>query len=182
MALFTFGSLAIWPFMERAAHAIAIPTPLFGRFQSIATLASAFGNLGLAAGIAGMRRTGPLALALLACGGACALLTTTAAPIVFAGALILYNGAWFVTYPLLLGIGYAVEPSGRLAVLCSAVWLAMMSLGSLVTGSVAQALGSYGPVGPMGLLFCLAAFATIWPLVRRLDAATFQVTRLRASV
>ena len=43
MALFTFGSLAIWPFMERAAHAIGISPILFGRFQSVATLASTNG-------------------------------------------------------------------------------------------------------------------------------------------
>lgn len=170
MALFTFGSLAIWPFMERAAHAIHIPATSFGRYQSLATLASCFGNLALAAWITHARRTGPLLAALLTCGGACAALTTIASPLGFAVALILYNGSWFVTYPLLLGIGYAVEPSGRLAVLCSATWLAMTSLGSLVTGTIAQAFDSYVPVGPMGMVFCLAALATIWPLLRRLDA------------
>lgn len=169
MALFTFGSLAIWPFMERAAHAIHIPATAFGRYQSIATLASCFGNLALAAWVARARRTGPLLLALLTCGGACAALTTTTSPLGFAVALALYNGSWFVTYPLLLGIGYAVEPSGRLAVLCSATWLAMTSLGSLVTGAIAQAFSSYVPVGPMGFVFCLAALLTIWPLLRRLD-------------
>jgi predicted MFS family arabinose efflux permease len=169
MALFTFGSLAIWPFMERAAHAIGILAPRFGRYQSLATVASAFGNLALAAWVARMRRTGPLALALLTCGIACAALTTIGAPFGFAVALIVYNASWFVTYPLLLGIGYGVDPTGRLAVLCSAVWLAMMSLGSLVTGGIAQIFGGYVPVGPMGLCFCTAALATIWPLVRRLD-------------
>ena len=170
MALFTFGSLAIWPFMERAAHAIAIPATQFGRYQSLATLASAFGNLALAARVARMRRTGPLAFALTGCGLACASLTTTGSALGFATALILYNASWFVTYPLLLGIGYAVDPGGRLAVLCSAVWLAMMSLGSLVTGSIAQVFGGYTPVGPMGLAFCLVALALIWPLARRMDA------------
>jgi hypothetical protein len=170
MALFTFGSLAIWPFMERAAHAIDIPATVFGRYQSLATLASCFGNLALAAWVARARRTVPLLAALLTCGGACAALTTTASPLGFGMALALYNASWFVTYPLLLGIGYAVEPSGRLAVLCSATWLAMMSLGSLETGAIAQLFGSYVPVGPLGLAFCTAALLAIWPLLRRLDA------------
>jgi predicted MFS family arabinose efflux permease len=177
MALFTFGSLAIWPFMERAAHAIAIPATQFGRYQSLATLASAFGNLALAIWVARMRRMAPLALALISCGLASALLTTTGSAFGFATALILYNASWFVTYPLLLGIGYAVDPGGRLAVLCSAVWLAMMSLGSLVTGSIAQVFGGYTAVGPMGLAFCLAALALIWPLARRMDAAHPQPLR-----
>ena len=181
MALFTFGSLAIWPFMERAAHAIAIPATQFGRYQSVATLASAFGNLALAAWVARMRRTGPLALALATCGLACASLTTTGSALGFAAALILYNASWFVAYPLLLGIGYAVDPGGRLAVLCSAVWLAMMSLGSLVTGSIAQIFGGYTAVGPIGLAFCLAALAIIWPMARRLDASHFPVRNARPS-
>lgn len=174
MAFFTFGSLAIWPFMERAGRAIGIPATQFGRYQSLATIASCFGNLALAAWVTRMRRTGPLTIALVACGGACAALTTTGSQFGFAAALILYNGSWFVTYPLLLGIGYGVDRSGRLAVLCSAVWLAMMSLGSLITGMIAQGFGGYVPVGPMGLAFCLAALATFWPLLRRLDAAGTQ--------
>jgi len=171
MALFTFGSLAIWPFMERAAHAIALSAVEFGRFQSAATLASAFGNLLLAAGVAKLRRAQPLAVALLACGGACAALTTAQAPLLFAAALLVYNVSWFITYPLLLGIAYAVDRSGRLSVLCSAVWLAMMSLGSLATGVIAQVAGGYTPVGPLGFAFCLAGIAAIWPLARRLDRA-----------
>lgn len=177
MALFTFGSLAIWPFMERAAHAIAIPATLFGRYQSLATLASAFGNLALAAWVSKTCRSRPLAIALLSCGVACAALTTAASPWVFGLALIAYNASWFVTYPLLLGAAYAVDASGRLAVLCSAVWLAMMSLGSLVTGIIAQVFGGYFAVGPMGLVFCVSALAIIWPLVRRTDEEGIGKTR-----
>lgn len=169
MALFTFGSLAIWPFMERAAHAIGLSAIQFGRFQSIATVASAFGNLILAALIARLPRGRSLVGALLTCGVACAALTTIASPGVFAVALIVYNVSWFVTYPLLLGIGFAVEPSGRLAVLCSAVWLAMMSLGAFATGVLAQLLGGYAPAGLLGSIFCAAAAIAVWPLARRLD-------------
>lgn len=169
MALFTYGSLAIWPFIERAAHAIAIPATQFGRYQSLATLASAAGSLGLAAAAARLRRTLPLAMALVACGGACAALTLTASPPVFATALVVFNASWFVTYPLILGIAYAVDGSGRLAVLCSATWLAMTSLGSLSTGVIAELAGGYAAVGPIGLGFCVAAAAAILPLARRLD-------------
>ena len=169
MALFTFGSLAIWPFMERAAHAIGLTAVTYGRYQSIATVASMLGNLGLAASRARLTRTLPLVCALTVCGLACAGLTTVADGWAFALMLVIFNASWFVSYPLLMGIGYAVDRSGRLAVLCSGVWLLMMSLGSLATGITAQLLRGYQPVGPMGLMFCLGAVVVIWPLARRLE-------------
>jgi hypothetical protein len=52
-------------------------------------------------------------------------------------------------YPLLMGIGYSVDDSGRLAVLSSAVWLLMMSFGSLATGFTAELLLGYRQVGSM---------------------------------
>lgn len=167
MALFTFGSLAIWPFMERAAHAIGISAVVFGRYQSAATLASALGNVILAAIVGRIRGDVAVALALAACGIACCTLTLSSAAWVFAAALVAYNVAWFVSYPLLLGIAYRVDQSGRLPVLCSAVWLAMTSVGSLLTGVVAQVLGSYAPVGPFGLIFCLLAAACAVPIAHR---------------
>jgi predicted MFS family arabinose efflux permease len=169
MALFTYGSLAVWPFMERAAHAIAIPATAFGRYQGIATLASALGSLVLAAAVSRLRRAVPLTAALAFCGAACATLTTTEQPLLFAAALTIFNVAWFTTYPLIMGIAYATDPAGRLAVLCTAVWLAMTSLGSLTTGAIAQIFDGYTPVGPLGLALCLAAAAVVWPLARRLD-------------
>jgi predicted MFS family arabinose efflux permease len=170
MALFTFGSLAIWPFMERAAHAIGLSAVIYGRYQSIATVASMLGNLGLAAVSPRLTRTVPLACALLLCGASCAALTTVTEPWAFALALVIFNASWFVSYPLLMGIGYSVDRSGRLAVLGSAVWLLMMSLGSLATGITAQLLRGYQPVGPMGFIFCMAAILVIRSLSRRLDA------------
>lgn len=169
MALFAFGSLAIWPFMERAANAIGISATEFGRYQSVATLLSAVGNLGLVALIARLPRAGALAVALLSCGIACALLTTVTSSLVFAGALILYNVSWFITYPLLLGLSYSTDKTGRLAVLTTGTWLLSQSFGSLGAGIIAQTLGGYWPIGPLGLLACLAAIATIWPLARQFD-------------
>ncbi|HEV8494203.1 MAG TPA: MFS transporter [Candidatus Angelobacter sp.] len=169
MALFAFGSLAIWPFMERAANAIGISATEFGRYQSLATLLSALGNLGLIAVIARLPRAGSLALALLSCGIACGLLTTVTSSLVFAGALILYNVSWFITYPLLLGLSYSTDKTGRLAVLTTGTWLLSQSFGSLGAGIIAQVLGGYWPIGPLGLLACLAAIATTWPLARYFD-------------
>jgi hypothetical protein len=171
MALFTFGSLAIWPFMERAAHAIGLSAVTYGRYQSIATIASMLCNLGLAAVSVHLSRTLPLACALLVCGLSCAALTTVTDAWAFALALLIFNASWFMCYPLLMGIGYSVDYSGRLAVLSSAVWLLMMSLGSLATGFTAELLRGYRPVGPMGLVGCAAAIVVIWPLARRLDAS-----------
>lgn len=172
VALFTFGSLAIWPFMERAAHAIGISAVEFGRFQSLATLASALGNVLLAIVVGRLRHDIAVSVALLTCGAACVALTTASHTWVFALALIAYNVAWFVSYPLLLGIAYRVSDHGRLPVLCSAVWLLMTSFGSVVTGIVAQTMGSYGPIGPLGLLFCTLAAVCAAPLARRVSRAS----------
>jgi membrane protein implicated in regulation of membrane protease activity len=92
----------------------------------------------------------------------------------------LFNASWFICYPLLLGIAYSVDGGGgRLAVLCSAVWLLMMSLGSLATGVLAQALGGYRLVGPLSMIFCVISVAIIWPLARRADASN-RLARLAA--
>ncbi len=171
VSCFTFGSLAIWQFIQPAARVIGISAVVFGRDQSAATLASALGNLLLAGVAVRLRRTLPLTLALLTCGLSVAAITTVTSHALFAAALILLNTSWFITYPLLLGIAYAVDPSGRLAVLSSAAWLLMESLGSLTTGVIAQTLGSYRTVGPLGMLVCFGAIVIIAPLARRLDLA-----------
>ena len=170
MALFAFGSLAIWPFMERAAHAIGLSATAFGQYQSVATLMSALGNLTLVAVVARLPRAWPMALALGICGIACALLTTVSIPLAFAAALIVYNVSWFITYPLLLGLAYSTDATGRLAVMTTGTWLLFQSFGSLGAGIIAQTFGGYGAIGPLGLGACLIAIATAWPLARRFDS------------
>lgn len=169
MALFAFGSLAIWPFIERTAHAIGIPATRFGQFQSMAVLASALGNAILAMAIKKLSRSWPLAVALGACGIACALFTTVSTEMAFGGAFISYMVSWFLTYPLLLGLAYAHDASGRLAVMTTGTWLLSQSLGSLVAGFVAQSFGGYTPIGPLGAIFCILAIAIAMPVARRLD-------------
>ena len=169
MALFAFGSLAIWPFMERAAHAIGLSATTFGQYQSVATLLSALGNLGLVAIVARLPRAWPMALALGSCGVACALLTTVSIPLAFAAALIVFNVSWFITYPLLLGLAYSTDATGRLAVMTTGTWLLFQSFGSLGAGIIAQTFGGYGAIGPLGLGACLIAIAIAWPLARRFD-------------
>lgn len=172
MALFAFGSLAIWPFMERAAHAIGLPATTFGQYQSLATLLSSLGNIVLVAIVARLSRALPLALALGACGLACAMLTTIPVAGAFAAALILYNTSWFITYPLLLGLAYSTDVTGRLAVMTTGTWLLFQSFGSLGAGIIAQVFGGYQPIGPVGLFACLVAVAIAWPLARRLDRSS----------
>ena len=169
MALFAFGTLAIWPFMERTAHAIGLPATQFGRYQSIATLVSALGNAGLAVVVKRLPRTWPLAAALGACGLACALLTTVNTEAAFGAALVAFNVSWFLTYPLLLGLAYSIDDSGRLAVMTTGTWLLSQSFGSLAAGGIAQNFGGYTLIGPMGALVCLAAVAVALPIAKRLD-------------
>ena len=169
MALFAFGTLAIWPFIERTAHAIGVPATQFGQFQSMATLASALGNTVLAAITARLPRALPLALVLGACGVTCALLTTVGTAPAFAAAFIGYYVTWFLTYPMLLGLAYDCDTSGRLAVMTTGTWLLAQSVGSLVAGAIAQQFGGFRPIGPLGALTCVLAIAVAWPLARRFD-------------
>jgi hypothetical protein len=169
MALFTFGSMAIWPFMERTAHAIGMSAVEFGHYQSFATLMSAAGSFTLMFLASRVRRSLLLAASLLICGSASALLTTTShAPMLGVG-LALYNVSWFITYALLVGLAFAVDPTGRLAVTASGTWLLFQSLGSLAAGMIAQAFGGYSPIGPLGLIACLVAILIVWPVARRVE-------------
>ncbi len=176
-ALFAFGTLALWPFIERTAHAIGIPATEFGRYQSLATLASALGNAGLAAISTRLTRAKPLALVLGACGVTCALLTTVGTPIAFAAAFMGYYVSWFLTYPMLLGLAYDCDESGRLAVMTTGTWLLAQSMGSLAAGAIAQRFGGYAAIGPLGALTCIAAIAVVWPLARHFDAAKAPTAR-----
>lgn len=169
MALFSFGSLAIWPFIEQTAKAIGIPATQFGIYQSLAVLASALGNAVLAAVIARLPRAWPLAAALGACGASCALLTTVSSEAAFAAAFLAFMVTWFLTYPLLLGLTYAYDDSGRLAVMTTGTWLLSTSIGSLAAGTIAQLLGGYTLIGPIGGVICILAVAAAWPVVRKLD-------------
>lgn len=169
MALFAFGSLAIWPFIERTAHAIGIPATQFGIYQSMAVLASALGNAGLALIINRLSRFWPLAAALGTCGLTCALLTTVQGEAAFAAAFVAFMVSWFLTYPLLLGLTYAHDDSGRLAVMTTGSWLLAQSVGSLAAGGIAQLFGGYTLIGPIGGVICLLAIIMAMPVARRLD-------------
>jgi predicted MFS family arabinose efflux permease len=169
MALFTFGSLAIWPFIERTAHVIGIPATQFGQIQSLAVLMSALGNAGLAIIIKRLPRAWPLAAALGVCGLTCVLLTTVSSQAAFAAAFVVFMMSWFLTYPLLLGLTYAHDDSGRLAVMTTGTWLLSQSLGSLAAGGMAQMFGGYTVVGPIGGAICILAIAAAMPVARRLD-------------
>ena len=163
MALFAFGTMALWPFMERAAHAIGLPATAFGRYQSLATLLSSGGNFALTMVLARGPRRGLLEVALMTCGVMCAVLTTVNSQLIFAIALQLYNVSWYITYPLLLGLAYAHDPHGRLAVRTTGTWLVAQSAGSLAAGYVAQQTAGYGLVGCLGMVTCAVAVGiVIW--------------------
>lgn len=161
MALFAFGTMAIWPFMERAAHAIGLPATTFGRYQALAMFLSSGSNFVLTALLAKGPRRWLLEAALITCGTMCAILTTVNSELVFAIALQLYNTSWYVVYPLLLGLAYAHDPHGRLAVRTTGTWLVAQSCGSLAAGFVAQATQGYGLVGCLGMITCAIAVVIV---------------------
>lgn len=165
ISLFSFGSLALWPFIERAAHEIGISAVIYGRYQSIATLACAVSNTVFGVLAPRIPRRWSLPVALLICGLSCAALTLVSNEAGFAIALIVFNVSWLIAYPLILSVAYQIDAGGRLSVLCSSAWIVNMAAGSLVTGAIAQWLGSYVLVGPLGLISCVGAFLLLRPLV-----------------
>lgn len=169
MALFAFGSLAIWPFIERTAQAIGIPATRFGLYQSLAVFTSAFASAGLALVIQRSPRAWPLAAALGACSLTCALLTTVGSEAAFAAAFAAFMVSWFLTYPLLLRLAYAQPQGEQLAVMTTGTWLLSQSLGSLAAGAMAQGFGAYTLIGPLGGAICFMAIAAALPVARRLD-------------
>jgi len=169
MALFAFGSLAIWPFIERTAQAIGIPATQFGLYQSAAVFMSALASAGLALVIQRLPRAWPLAAALGACSVACGLLTTVGSEAAFAAAFVAFMVSWFLTYPLLLRLAYAQAEGERLAVMTTGTWLLSQSLGSLAAGAMAQGFGAYTLIGPLGGAVCFMAIAAALPVARRLD-------------
>ena len=169
MALFAFGSLAIWPFIERTAHAIGVPATQFGLYQSAAVLASAVGNAGLAMVIGRLPRAWPLAAALGVCALMCGLLTTVGSAAAFGAAFVAFMVSWFLTYPLLIRLAYAQASGERLAVMTSGTWLLAQSLGSLAAGAMAQGFGAYTLIGPVGGVICALAIVAALPVARRLD-------------
>lgn len=171
MALFSFGSLAIWPFIERTAHAIGIPATDFGLYQSAAVLASAVGNTGLALVIGRLPRAWPLAAALGLCALMCGLLTTVGSAPAFGAAFVVFMVSWFLTYPLLIRLAYAQPGGERLAVMTSGTWLLAQSLGSLAAGAMAQGFGAYTLIGPVGGVICALAIVAAMPVALRLDRA-----------
>ena len=171
MALFSFGSLAIWPFIERTAHAIGIPATEFGLYQSAAVLASAVGNAGLALVIDRLPRAWPLAAALGLCALMCGLLTTVGSAPAFGAAFVVFMVSWFLTYPLLIRLAYAQPGGERLAVMTSGTWMLAQSLGSLAAGAMAQGFGAYTLIGPVGGVICALAIVAAMPVAVRLDRA-----------
>jgi len=163
MALFAFGTMAIWPFMERAAHAINLPATTYGLYQGLAMALSCLSTFALTMVLAKGPRRWLLEVALMTCGTMCAVLTTVNSQLVFAIALQLYNISWYITYPLLLGLAYAHDPHGRLAVRTTGTWLVAQSLGSLAAGYVAQETAGYGLIGCLGMVTCaIAVGIVIW--------------------
>lgn len=175
MALFAFGTMAIWPFMERAAHAINLPATTYGLYQGMAMVLSCLGNFTLTMVLARGPRRWLLEIALMTCGTMCALLTTVNSQLVFAIALQLYNVSWYITYPLLLGLAYAHDPHGRLAVRTTGTWLLAQSAGSLAAGFVAQATAGYGLVGCLGMITCACAVGIVIWFQARLRRAALTV-------
>ncbi|MCW2318382.1 putative MFS family arabinose efflux permease [Rhodoblastus acidophilus] len=169
-ALFTLGSLAIWPFTERIGLAAGIDRAGFGFLTSVSNV------LGFAAcvggGLLGARfgRTVPTLVFLLASGVACFVQAAPPDAQAFAIAFVANYALWFLAYPALIGAACALDPVGRLPTLCTASWLLSQAAGSVLAGAAGDA-GNYAAIGWFGLICCASAAAVFLCVSIPLDRA-----------
>nr|WP_246781329.1 MFS transporter [Rhodoblastus sphagnicola] len=177
-ALFTFGSLAIWPFTERIGLAAGIDRAGFGALTSLSNVLGFVACVG--GGLLGARfgRTGPALLFLLASGAACFVQAAPPNAQAFAIAFVANYALWFLAYPALIGAACALDPVGRLPTLCTASWLLSQAAGSVLAGAAGDA-GNYAAIGWLGLICCAGAAAVFLCVSLPLDRAA-RARRLRA--
>jgi predicted MFS family arabinose efflux permease len=176
-SLFTFGSLAIWPFTERIGLAAGIDRAGFGALTSLSNVLGFAACLG--GGLLGARfgRTLPALAFLLASGVACFVQAAPPNAQAFAIAFVANYVLWFLAYPALIGAACALDPVGRLPTLCTASWLLSQAAGSVLAGAAGDA-GDNAAIGWLGLVCCASAAVVFLFVSIPLDRAA-RARRLR---
>ncbi|MFT9164558.1 MFS transporter [Komagataeibacter saccharivorans] len=156
VVFYTSGSLAIWPFSAYVGHVAGLTDTAFGWLAAIANIG------GLAVCIAGsLLGDGRIAFRLLvpaifltalACVGQAVPWNILA----FCAAFLINYALWFFIYPNLIGIACRMDPTGRLATLCSGAWMISQASVTPLSGLLGRN-GHFFDVGLVSMGNCLVA-------------------------
>jgi predicted MFS family arabinose efflux permease len=168
MALFTFGTLSVWPFTDRLALSVGIHAKEYGELNSISCFLGFFGSISVEWLRVKFGRTAPTVFFILISGIACVAQSAPPNALWFVVGFVVNYVLWFIVYPFLIGTACAVDPAGRLATLCTATWLVSQSLGNVIAGIMGDS-GRYWMTGIMALICCVLASALFVMVTRSLQ-------------
>lgn len=153
LSLFSFGTGAIWTFVERIGHAIGLPTQTIGFILS-ASVFIGLGGTALAMLSAGrVNRILSVAIGLIGGGMSCLLLAVAGDIVTYAAAAASY---WIFTmylYVVLLGVAAQIDPTGGLGTLCTGFERLAFAISAPV-GGVFVDFGSFLWIGIVTGLSC----------------------------
>jgi len=168
MALFTFGTLSVWPFTDRLGLSVGITSKGYGELNSVSCFLGFFGSISVEWLRTKFGRTVPTVFFILVSGMACVAQSAPPNAQWFVVGFVVNYVLWFIVYPFLIGTACAVDPAGRLASLCTATWLVSQSLGNVIAGVMGDS-GRYWMAGIMALICCVIASALFVMVTRSLE-------------
>ncbi|WEQ57107.1 hypothetical protein LV564_08685 [Komagataeibacter nataicola] len=155
VVFYTSGSLAIWPFSAHVGHLAGLTDTAFGWLAAVANiggLAMCIAGSLLGDGRAAFRLLAPaIFLTALACVGQ----TVPWSILAFCTAFLINYVLWFFIYPNLIGIACRMDPTGRLATLCSGAWMISQASVTPLSGLLGRN-GHFLGIGLLGMGNCLA--------------------------
>lgn len=156
VALYTGGSLAVWPFTVHIGQSVGLGGGAFGRLTVAANmLGLAFCLLGVALG----ERPAAARLLLPALGitgVACVVQAHPPGAALFVAAFLCNFALWFMIYPGLIAMTCRIDSSGRLATAASGIWMVSQALTTTLAGYCGRN-GQFLTVGIGSLVACILA-------------------------
>ena len=166
---FSLGSGAIWSFVERVGHAIALSPASIGLVLSAGTF---FGIAGTAlAALSAGRLDRGLAIAggCVGTGLACLLLTFSSGIVGYAACVLAYWVFYMFLYSSLLGTAAALDPSGRLGTAGGGCERMGYAIGAPIGGFLVDN-SSFVVVGGAAAFACVACLPFTLSTIRRAAA------------
>jgi len=167
LIIFCVGLGSVWAFLERIGSAAGFESTNIGLALGVSGL---IGGLGaLVAAIIGTRfgRLLPTATALGLAIFACVMLATRTEWYSYVGAAALFNFAWNLATPYLMGAIAATDHSGRFMVLIPAAQAGGYAIGPALTGIIIVG-GSYASAGWVSTVFFALCLLITIPLLRKI--------------
>ena len=157
IVLLNLGLGALWGFLERVGVQIGLSTETIGAVLSASTIAMISGSM--FAGWLAVRvgRAVPMLLASVFCGVSALGVMTAETLFVYAAAVMLYGVAYLFLGPyIIVGVGSALDSSGRLAPACGGIMFLSYSIGIGGGGYIVDAF-SYPAIGWAAFVSCVVS-------------------------